>query len=120
MEFVRRIVKEYEWIMEAKIEQISILLQERIIPIGEYIAEELYMSSINHPIKVCWPKGKHDHNPELFLAMKYFRREDFMKDLYPTVSRLKKFGICSHRELFKKATEKADKINIMNTRLDIM
>ena len=37
--------------------------------------------------------------------MKYFRREDFMKDIYPKIAQRKKFGIVSHKEMFKKAVE---------------
>ncbi|TNV77967.1 hypothetical protein FGO68_gene5846 [Halteria grandinella] len=109
LEFVRRIQKEYEWLIEAKAEQISILLQDKIIPIGEYVSEDLYRSSMNHPISVCWPK-----------AMKYYRREDFMAEIYPQVSRLKKMGTVTHSHMFKRALERQGKVEIMNTRLDIL
>ena len=56
--FVSEIVREYKWLMEAKAEHVTVQLQERIIPITDTVAEELFMSSISHPIKVCWPKGK--------------------------------------------------------------
>ena len=52
--------------------------------------------------------------------MKYFRREDFMKDIYPKIAQRKKFGIVSHKEMFKKAVEIQAKVNILNTRLDIL
>lgn len=37
--------------------------------------------------------------------MKYFRREDFMKDIYPKIAQRKKFGVVSHKLMFKKAVE---------------
>lgn len=52
--------------------------------------------------------------------MKYYRREDFMKDMYPKAARIKRFGTQTHREHFKRALKLAEKANIINTRLDIM
>ncbi len=42
---------------------------------------------MNEPIMVCWPK-----------AMKYYRREDFMAQMYPKAARFKNFGVKTHKE----------------------
>ncbi len=76
---------------------------------GNFEIHELYKSTLNDPIMVCWPK-----------AMKYYRREDFMRDMYPKAARVKKFGIESHKDQFRRALKFADKANIINTRLDLM
>ncbi len=55
---------------------------------------ELFMSTMNIPVMICWPK-----------AMKYFRREDFMIEIYPACARNKKFGTVTHKKHFDQALE---------------
>lgn len=122
LEFAKTIVKEYEWIMEAKVEQVSVQLQDRILPVNGSASPELYLSTINNPIVVCWPKGKQFFDfLSICVAMKYYRKEDFMSDIYPKAAKKKKFGIVSHRGLFRKALEDMlPQVDILNARLDIL
>ena len=96
-DFIKKVLKEYEWLMEAKPEQISMQLQNKILDVGNFEIPELYRSTMNEPIMICWPK-----------AMKYYRREDFMREMYPKAARFKNFGVKTHLEQFKRALKMAE------------
>eukprot|EP00347_Sterkiella_histriomuscorum_P010159 403377377 len=108
-QFVKYILKEYAWQMDTKIEQVSVNLQSKMLEIDQNFCADLYKSTINAPIVVSWAR-----------AMKIFKREDFIKDIYPKIAQRRKFGKISHQNIISKANELQPKVNILNVRLNIV
>ncbi|CDW78960.1 UNKNOWN [Stylonychia lemnae] len=103
------VMQEYEWQMDTKIEQVSVNLQNKMLEIDKNYCEDLYKSTINAPIVVSWAR-----------AMKVYKREDFMKEIYPKIAQRKKFGTLSHQNVFKDAKDTQQKVNILDVRLNVL
>ena len=80
-----------------------------MLTIDEKSCPELYKSTINAPIVVGWAR-----------ALRVFKREDFMKTIYPKIAINKKFGKISHQNIYTKAKELQPRVNLMDVNIDII